>query len=177
MATASKSKRHPIKVRVPRLGVVRAPASDLDVANMRLQGKPFPARLKQAVSDGSIETTISGASTLTLTVADWAHGLLRSQLLTGACTLTFDNVPYSLVKITTTDRYTVQLTFEERAVNLLRQYDSPKTANRDSTTRAQFVRSMVKEVKEAVIPFACPEVNAAQPVAASASPAGVSWQR
>lgn len=176
MAT-TKTKKKPVKVRVPRLGVVRAPQSDLDVDNMRLQGKPFPAKLKQAVTDGSIETTIQGASTLTLTVADWAHGLLRSQLLTGACTLTFDNVPYSLVKITTTDRYSVQLTFEERAVNLLRQYDGPKTASRDTTTRAQFVRSMVREVKEAVIPFACPEVNVVQPIAPTASAAGVSWQR
>lgn len=175
MATATKKKSTPVKVKVPRLGVVRAPAHDLDVDNMRLQGKPFPAKLKQAVTDGSIETTIQGASTLSLTIADWAHGLLRSQLLTGACTLTFDNVPFTLVKISTTDRYTVSLTFEERAVNLLRQYDSPKTANRDTTTRAQFVRSMVREVKEAVIPFSCPEVNVVQPIAAAAKAQGMRW--
>ena len=35
-----------------------------------------------------------------------------------------------------------------------------------TTTRAQFVRSMVREVTQARIPFACPEVNRRQAIAA-----------
>jgi hypothetical protein len=57
------------------------------------------------------------------------------------------------------------LTFEETAVYWLRQYDNRKKAERDTTTRAQFIRSMVREVSQVRIPFECPEVNVRQPIA------------
>ena len=158
-----------VKVRsrhLPVLAQVRPPAADLDVANLTLQGKGVSAKLKQTITDGSIEQTIQGASTLTLTVADWSGGLLRSALLAGAVTLTFDGLSFTLVKTSKSDT-ALTLTFEETAVNLLRQYSSPRKANRDSTTRAQFVRSLVQEVKEARIPFVCPEVNKRQAIASS----------
>ena len=129
-----------------------------------MQGKGLSARIKQAVTDGSIEQTIQGASTLTLTVADWAGGLLRSAVLAGGVTLTFDGLSFTLVKISKSDT-ALTLTFEETAVNLLRQYSSPRKSDRATTTRAQFVRSLVQEVKEARIPFACPEINKRQAVA------------
>lgn len=156
-----------VKVKVrkpPALALVRPPAADLDVANLTLQGKQLSAKLKQAITDGSIEQTVQGASTLTLTVADWAHGLLRSKLLTGQVTLTFDGLSFTLVKLSKQDT-SLTLTFEETAVSLLRLYSSPRKADRATTTRAQFVRSLVQEVKEARIPFQCPEVNVRQQVA------------
>ena len=167
MTSVAKAKvKRKVKVKVPQLSTVRRPAADLDVSNLTLQGKALSAKLKQAVTDGSIEQTIQGASTLTLTVADWAHGLLRSQLLTGAVTLTFDGLNFTMVKISNQDT-SITLTFEETAVNLLRQYSKPRKANRANTTRAQFVRSLVQEVTQARIPFQCPEINKKQPVASS----------
>ncbi len=148
------------------LATARPPAADLDVANLTLQGQGLSARLKQAITDGSIEQTNQGASTLTLTVADWAGGLLRSALLAGAVTLTFDGLSFTLVKLSKSDT-ALTLTFEETAVALLRLYSSPKKADRATSTRAQFVRSMVQEVTQARIPFVCPEVNKRQPIASS----------
>lgn len=161
-----------VKVVVPRLSVVRPPARDFDVGALRLQNKQLSARLAASITAGTLATTIQGASTLTLTVSDWSHGLLRSEILRTGPTLTFDGINFTLVKIASADDATLTLTFEELAVNLLRQYSSPKKANRANTTRAQFVRSMVQEVKEAVIPFECPEVNVRQPILAAAGVTG-----
>lgn len=174
MATKAKPKHPPVKVKVrsrhtpAALSRARQPAADLDVANLRLQGKKVSAKLAQAITDGSIEQTIDGASTLTFTVADWAGGLLRSALLAGAVTVTFDGLSFTMVKTSKSDT-ALTLTFEETAVNLLRQYSKPRKANRSTTTRAQFVRTLVQEVTQARIPFVCPEVNKKQPIAAAAT--------
>ena len=169
------AKPNPVKVKVrsrhlpAALATARPPAADLDVANLTLQGKGLSARVKQAVTDGSIEQTIQGASTLTLTVADWAGGLLRSAVLAGGVTLTFDGLNFTMVKLSKTDT-ALTLTFEETAVNLLRQYTKPRKADRATTTRAQFVRTLVQEVTQARIPFQCPEVNKRQAIGASTTP-------
>jgi hypothetical protein len=178
-ATAKRKHKH-VKVKVPhRLSTVRAPAADLDVSNLTLNSKPVSAKLRQAITDGSLDQTIQGASTFALTVEDWYEGLLHSRLVAGASTLAFDGISFTLVK-TSRQGTAMTLTFEETAVNLLRQYTKAKKAARDGTTRAQFVQSMVREVKEATIPFKCPEVNIVQPVAKSkvqATPAGKSSHR
>lgn len=150
--------------RVPTLSVVRRPRADLDVGALRLQGSGLPVKLRNSITDASIDETIDGASTLTLTVNDWGKTLLQSEAAQSAATLTFDGLSFTLVKISRQQDATT-LTFEETAVNLLRRYSKPRKANRANTTRAQFVRSMVREVKEARIPFECPEVNKRQPIA------------
>jgi hypothetical protein len=157
-----------VHVKTPRpLAVARPPRADLDITNITLQGKQMSARLRASITDGSIEQTIQGASTLTLVVADWYGNLLRSQLLTGAVTAVFDGMSFTLVKLSVTDQGSLSLIFEETAINLLRGYSKPRKANRANTTRAQFVRSLVREVTEATIPFSSPEINKRQPVASS----------
>ena len=169
MAVKKKAKPRKVTVRVPQLSTVRRPAADLDVANLRLQGGRLSAKLTQAITGGSLEQPMDGASTLTVTVTDWSRGLLRSQLLTGRVTMSFDAISYTLVKISESTDWQLTLTFEETAVNWLRQYSKPRKANRANTTRAQFVRSMVQEVREVRIPFQCPEINARQPIAKASS--------
>lgn len=164
---ATKRKKRPVRVKPPpRLGVVRPPQADLDPGKLTLQGKKLSVALTRAITDMTMEQTIEGASTLTMTVADYSGAFLRSQLLTGQVTVTFDHLEFVLVKTAKGDR-AVTLTFEERAVNLLRQYRKPRKANRDSTTRAQFVRSLITEVTQARIPYAIPEVNVRQDIASS----------
>ena len=163
------TKKKPVKVKVRTLSTVRPPRTDFDVAKITLsgpkqKGKPLSAQVRGSITDASLEQTIEGASTLTLVIFDWAEGLLHSQLIKGAVTVKFDNLDFTLTKIARQDEK-MTLTFEETAVNLLRQYKSAKKADRANTTRAQFIRSMVREVKEAHIPFHCPEVNVKQPIA------------
>jgi hypothetical protein len=162
--THPKLKTGAVAVRLPaRLGVVRAPAANLDPGSLVLQGGPIPIQLAQSVTNMVLTQTMQGASTLEITVADYTGDFIRSRLIRGGLTLTWDGVQYTMVK-TTKQLGSVLLTFEESAVNLLRQYNKPKKAPRSLVTRAQFVRSLITEVKEARIPFAIPEVNVRQPV-------------
>lgn len=114
------------------------------------------------------EQTLEGASTVTITVRDPTRGLLRSNLVKTRSTLTLDRVQYRLVKVARQGNQ-VTLTFEETGVNRLREMKGPLKANRATTTRAQFVKSLVREPKDFVIPFRCPELNRPQPIAPAAA--------
>lgn len=188
----TKTKTTHKKIKVPSTGLVRKPRAPLDVSKMTLNGlintpggpkggDKMSAKLQDAITAASLESTLAGASTLQLTITDWYHTFLRSQLLTGSCTLTFDGIGYTLVKLSAAGDDTVQLTFEETAVNLLRKYTKPLKANRANTTRAQFVQTMVKEVSEARIPFVCPELNTVQPIGKTAATRAIAmrsdWRR
>lgn len=163
----SKPKGPPIRA----LSSVKRPsvAADLDPGVIKLQGKGISARVQAAVTNLQLESRIDGAGTLTLQVYDYSKALLRSQLLSGAVTIDFDGVNWTMVKVAASET-NVTLTFEETAVSLLRLYTDPKKADRTSTTRAQFVRSMITEVKENKIPYRIPEVNKRQAVAPAAAP-------
>jgi hypothetical protein len=156
-----------VKTKARPLGTFRPPARDLDLDALRLQGdRGQVADLKRSISSGELQQTLEGASTLTLKVRDYTRALLNSALLQAEAHLTLDNIEYSLAKVSH-DGDELTLIFEETGVNLLRKYNSPRKANRGATTRAQFIRGFVREVKERVIPFNCPEVNERQPVAAA----------
>lgn len=164
---STRTRKRTVKVKVPTLSRVRPPRADLDVGNIKLtNGKDLSARLRNAITDGEVDTTIEGASTLTLTISDWHEGLLHSQLLKEATTLVFDGESFTLTKMSRAEGGSMTLTLEDTAVAVLRKYKKPKKANRASTTRAQFIRSMVTEAaREARIPFRCPEVDDKQPIA------------
>jgi hypothetical protein len=151
------------------LSSVRPPKADIDIGKLILTGpkqvgrRALTAQIQALVTGSTLETTIEGASTLTLTITDWSRRLLHNPLITGPVQLTLDREEFVLTKLAKQDT-TLTLTFEDRAVNLLRQYSKPKKADRARTTRAQFVRSMVREVTEAAIPFVCPEIQAKQQI-------------
>jgi hypothetical protein len=150
-----------------KLQVAQTPPRPLELQDLRLQGdRNIVAALNRAMTGATQDETMEGASVVVLTVRDPARGLLRSSLVKTRSTLTLDRVQYRLVRVGR-DGNQLTLTFEETAVNVLRDYDSPRKANRDNTTRAQFVQSLVREPREVVIPFQCPELNERQAVAAT----------
>lgn len=171
LVAQAKPKTKPKGPPIPGLSSVKRPsvAADLDSGTIKLQGKGISARVQAAVINFQLESRIDGSGTLTLQVYDYSKALLRSQLLTGAVTMDFDGVNWTMVKLAAGDN-DVTLTFEETAVSTLRLYDTPKKADRTATTRAQFVRSMITEVKEYKIPYRIPEVNKRQAVAPTSSP-------
>src|SRR4051794_30486307 len=114
--------------------------------------------LTEAITGGELERTMDGASTLTLEVHDPHRKLIRSPDLQRAIDLKYDGVWFRLVRISKSED-TVTLTFEDRDVAYLRQHKRPRAISRGKSTRAQFVRSLVREVKSNRIKFYCPEVN------------------
>jgi hypothetical protein len=148
-----------------RLQTARPPTRPLELGDLIITGdRKVRAALGRVVTNAEHEQTIEGASTVTLTVRDPTRGLLRSNIVKTKSTLTLDRVQYRLVKVSR-DGGALTLIFEETAVNVLREYDRPRKANRANTTRAQFVRSLVREPAGTVIPFRCPELNVKQPIA------------
>ena len=147
------------------LGTFRPPARDLDVEHLWIYGdRNVNANVKRLTSSAELQTTIEGASTLTLKVRDYSRTLLRSNLSQTRSRIVLDNIEYTLAKVSHNENE-ITLIFEETAVNLLRRYDQPRKANRENTTRAQFIRALVMEVRERKIPFNCPELNERQPIA------------
>jgi hypothetical protein len=149
------------------LGTFRPPMRDLDLEDLWIYGDNWVmVNLKPATTSIELVQTIEGASTLTLKVRDYYRALLRSNLTQTRSRIVLDNIEFTLVKIAH-DGGEVTLTLEETAANLLRRYDSPRKAARDSITRAGFCRGLVAEVRERNIPWNCPEERERQPIAAS----------
>lgn len=116
-----------------------------------------------AVIGGELERTMEGASTLSIDVHDPHRVILRSADLQRAIDLNFDGTWWRLVKLRKAAD-TLSLTFEDRDVAHLRQHDKPRKVSRNKMTRAQFVRSLVREVKRDPITFYSPEVNVRQKI-------------
>ena len=66
------------------------------------------------------------------------------------------------------------LTFEDRDVAYLRRHTKPRKISRNKSTRAQFVQSLVREVKANRIKFYSPEVNERQAIGKTSEDADTS---
>lgn len=126
--------------------------------------------IADAIVAGELERTIEGASTLTIDVHDPHRLLIRSPNLSRAIDLQYADVWFRLVKIAKAGD-TVSLTFEDRDVAYLRTHRKSRKVSRNTMTRAQFVRSLVREVREHKIKFFSPEVNERQPIGKTKSEA------
>mgnify|MGYP007060586510 CR=1 FL=1 len=62
--------------------------------------------------------------------------------------------------------------FEHRDVAYLRGHKRARKVSRNTSTRAQFVRTLVQEVKQRRIKFYCPEVNDRQAIAGTKGATG-----
>ena len=170
--------------------------------------------VKGAIGALSLERTIEGASTLTMTLTDprgqlFAAGrtaprtrfmtakarraferdpvavdegwdpILAPDVLGRGVEVTLDGVTFRLVKVSYThSNRQLQLTFEDRLVYWLRRKKGSKRANRAHITRAQFILSLLREIKSAKgqYRFVCPELDVRQPVdqpAAAAATTGL----
>jgi hypothetical protein len=126
-------------------------------------GSAVPLNLTDGLTAATLDRTLDGASTLSLTVFD-PHGVIvGSKAITKALDLNYAGQWWRLVKMTKSQA-SVTLTFEDRAVAYLRRHTKARKVSRNTMTRAQFARSLVREVKEQPIAFVCPEINERQPV-------------
>jgi hypothetical protein len=146
----------------------------LDLSSMTLYGvqpwtKGLQQNLRLSITEAVLEQTIEGASTLTLTVRDPFHGLLRSDLVTYKSLLVLDDVRFRLVKVGRNATGELRLIFETASVQVLRGIKHPWKANRATMTRAQFVERLLREPRDVWIPYRIPEVNVQQPIAPRSS--------
>jgi hypothetical protein len=130
--------------------------------------------IQDAIIGGELERTIDGASTLTIELHDPYKRIVKA--ITTAVDLQYDGTWFRLVKLAKSG-VSVTLTFEDRDVAYLRRHDKPRKVSRGTMTRAQFVRSLVREVHENHIRFFCPEINEQQPIAKTTEKTGTTVKR
>lgn len=118
--------------------------------------------ITKAITAADLERTIDGASTISLTCFDPDRVLLRSGVFDGAVDIELDGLHFRLAAVSKSDDE-LQMTFEERAIALLRNKDKPLKVSRDQVTRAQFIQRLVREVKTYPIDFYSPDLKPEKP--------------
>ena len=142
----------------------------LDLVQKKL--RVLDTHLEQSITGGDIERTMTGASTLNLTVHDPEKSLLRSGIFDYALQASLDRLEWRLVHVGKQgDDLTLQ--FEDAQVNELRKYRKPRKAKRTEMTRGQFALSLVREARPKIA-FVCPELIRMQPIAAETISVGSS---
>lgn len=152
----------PIQLRSSNL---RKAASDVDLSafNLEMRNKAG-IKLVSAITDATIDRTIDGASTLTVTVEDDnARTIQLSGKLGRKVDVNVDGLWWTLVSVKKAGRQ-LTLVFEEREVNVLRYYNRFIMGDRTKITRAQFVLRMIKEAKEVNIKYVIPELTVVQKI-------------
>jgi hypothetical protein len=128
----------------------------LQVTKAATRKKLKPVEIEAYVTGVQIERTIRGASTVTVTLQDvgWKltnSGLFLRQTKNGKdklnnIDLQIDDRWFTLVGFSITGQE-VTLTFEDRAVNYLRQHKRNVKWHRSAHTRAEYVHHLVRAVK------------------------------
>lgn len=150
---------------------------DTDVRKIVLdvvKGKKLDTNITESIIDARVRETMSGAPTFTLSVHDPELKLLRSDVLfkydkdgdpeLREINVAVDRRPFQLVKVAWSPSsqgagLDLSLTFEHLIVAYARRYDKKRKMNRKKTTLVQFIRSLVREIKEVDIRFISHELK------------------
>jgi hypothetical protein len=147
---------------------------DIDSMILQLKGK-VGIQIADNIVAAEVERTIEGASTLSVTIVDQDRLLLKSGRLADKVDVKVDGLWFRLVQVNKQEKL-VTLIFEDREIAVLRTYDKKKgPINRTKITRAQFILSMIREVKEFNIPWVIPELKETQPIEKEEDQADSSW--
>lgn len=141
----------------------------LDVVDRRRRG--LDTRIDGSLIDGTIEQTIVGAPTLSLSVLDPDDELMLSPLFESRVDTELDGVPFRLVKVGRNDEDSLSLSSEHRLVAWMREHTKARKVSRGTMTRAEFAQLLVREIKAGPVRFVCPELKKRQPIAAAESDA------
>lgn len=171
-------------------------SAEIHVPSFRLNGDAVSAKLAASITDGTVETTIEGASTLSLELHDQddeLHRLIAGGLFTvpiirkghkrdparpilpslrQGTKLRALEMDWEMVHLSKTDVGTYSATFEDHRVCALRRLDRPRKMARDKHTRAEFIKAItVKELRRPRIIFdAHGELHVKQEIARLHSP-------
>lgn len=135
---------------------------DVNLSDLILDGKKIDVDVDAQITEAQLTRTIEGGSTVALTMYDSDRKLLNSGITASRIDISVDMFKFSLVRVEKQNADLI-LTFEDWAVSELRKKTKPIKAKRGSTTRAEFVQRMVKEVPG--LKLVCPELHKTQPIA------------
>jgi len=137
---------------------------DVDLAKFVLYfGSQVRMNLTDRIVDASISRSIDASTELSVTINDYDRRLLTSGWLTDRLDVQIENLWFRLKGVEKSGD-NITLKFEDREIAVLRTYTRWKIADRSTTTRAEFIYSLIREVKEFVIPTVIPELHMVQPI-------------
>lgn len=136
-----------------------------NVDSITLRGGRFKAKVTDAILDPGVtlERSVDGASTLAIPVLDPDGELREGSLLRHAYRLELDGLGFVFVGFSKSGDV-LTLNHEAENVNRLRQKKGAVKVYRDKWTRAEFLASLVTDVKAPQIPFFSPELHTEQPI-------------
>jgi hypothetical protein len=141
-------------------------SADIKLPAFKLDGKRIDARVADAVTAGSVETTIEAAPTLELTIRDSDRELLRSMLFRDRVQMIAVGEKWELAQLRKQGDDLV-LVFEQYLVAVLRRAKGARKSKRGKVTRAEFVKSLLDEIKKPRFKLVCPELHVKQPIGKS----------
>lgn len=116
------------------------------------------------LQDGLVEESTGAAMALNLTLLDNDFEALNSGVFGHRVTATVDGIPFRLTKVSIVEDFKMTALLEHALIAEMREHSKPMKASRHSMTRAEFVASMLKELRTPYT-FICPELGRKQPVA------------
>ncbi len=140
--------------------------ADIELPAFKLNGKKIDAVVANAVTAGSIEMTIEAAPTLEITVRDSERELLRTALFAERVQMYAVNQKWELTQ-TRKQGNDLILLFEQYEVAVLKRARGARKTNRAKATRAEFVKTLIAEIKKPRIKLVCPELHEKQPIASA----------
>lgn len=122
-----------------------------------------------SITDGFLDRTMDGASTISITIFDPDRILLQSKIWNWTLSVSFDGLWHRLVNVTKSGN-NVTLVFENAVISWMRSHKTPLKVSRNKMTRAEFIKKLVDEIKMdehlgMPIVFFSPQLHKKQPVA------------
>lgn len=109
-----------------------------------LDGAPMPDNVVESITDGIVEVTIAGPSTVTLQMTDPHRTLLNSGLFNFGSTLEFDGLSFSLIELQKASDQ-LEAVYESSVIYSLTQQIGETAAYTDTDVGA-FVQFLVNQV-------------------------------
>lgn len=122
--------------------MANATASDVSVHDLVLNGGKLRADVSSAISTTSLYQTITGASTLALSLFDPDRKLLNSDLCQDRTTVGLSDLTFELAQVQKAAQI-LTLTFEDHAVAVLRRHKEVVKAAAGTTSRVEFCRRLI----------------------------------
>lgn len=166
-----------IEARRRQTGVMLDPSIDDNQLHIDLQrflldvvgSKKYDINVANSITGGTITRTMDGASTIQVDINDHGRKIIRSGIIGDGgedhypgLQVDFDGWWGHLAEIDKSAD-TLGLTFEDRIIYYLRQHKKPLKVSRRQMTRAEFIHSMVREVKAVRINFYSPAEHIVNP--------------
>lgn len=160
----------------PTAGRQRVRGINSHFNDLRINGEKFRSDLYEVVTGARLRRSMEEASSITIDCYD-SDRIVEEIIAGERADAEIDDIHFRIAAARRNGDL-ITLTFEDRTAAWMRLYKGPKKAFRDKVTRAEFVRSLVKEVerKEGDIPLYIPELHVVQPIQGRQR-GGVRWDK